>query len=64
MKNYLGLLFAVSVFLSALGCGDSDEATSVMDGADPSAVEAYEAAIAAEEAEMDANPAGVGDSAE
>ena len=63
MKNYLGLLFAFSIFISALGCGDSGKATSVMDGADPSTVEAYEAAIAAEEAEMDANPPGNGDSA-
>lgn len=63
MKNYLGLLFAVSIFLGALGCGDSSEATSVMDGADPAEVEAYEAAIAAEEAEMDKNPPGKGDSA-
>ena len=63
MKKFVGLLLAFSVFLSALGCGDSGKATSVMDGADPSAVEAYEAAIAAEEAEMDANPPVNGDSA-
>ncbi len=56
MKKVFALLYACSLCVSFAGCGGQGESQSVVEGADQSAVEAYEAAIAAEEAAMNEDP--------
>ena len=56
MKKFFGLLCALSLFLSVPGCGGSGEPSSVMDDAEQTAVQEYEALIEAQAAEMDAAP--------
>lgn len=56
MKNMFGLMCVVAIALTFSGCGDSGTTSSVMDNAEQSAVEEYEALIEAQAAEMDADP--------
>jgi len=54
----LKLLFLSALVCSITGCGSSNEASSTIEDADQSAIEAYEAALAEEESAMnDAPPA-------
>ena len=52
MKSFLSWLFAAAAIVSLAGCGDGGNANIVED-ADQSALEAYEAAIEADAAAMD-----------
>ena len=54
MKKVFGLVFAFSTCLTFVGCGGSGENTNVVESAGKSAIEEYEAAIAADAAAMDA----------
>jgi len=54
MKKVFGLVFATLTCLSFVGCGGSGESQNVVESADRSAIEEYEAAIAADAAAMDA----------
>lgn len=57
MKKLFGLsLFVCSLFLAVPGCSGGGEASSMIENADQSAIEAYEAAIAAEEEMMNEDP--------
>lgn len=49
----LQFLFLCALVISVGGCGAGTEATSTIEGADQSAIEAYEAALAEEESAMD-----------
>ncbi len=55
MKNVFGLVLAISACLTFVGCGGSGENTNVVESAGKSAIEEYEAAIAADAAAMDAD---------
>ncbi len=55
MRKVIGLVFAVSTCLTLAGCGGSGENQNVVEKADRSAIEEYEAAIAADAAAMDAD---------
>lgn len=44
MKRFMGVI-ATAVCLTLVGCGDSKEATSVMDGADKDAMAEYNKAL-------------------
>ncbi len=54
MKKVFGLVFAISSCLTFAGCGGSGDNQNVVEKADRSAIEEYEAAIAADAAAMDA----------
>ncbi|MGI9472831.1 MAG: hypothetical protein ACR2NZ_14930 [Rubripirellula sp.] len=57
MKRVMGLsLMAGMLFIAAAGCGGSSEPTNVMQDANQSAVDAYDAAIAEEENLMNDEP--------
>ena len=56
MKKFCGLLCALSLFLSVPGCGGSGEPSSVMESAEQSKIQEYEALVEAQAAEMDASP--------
>lgn len=53
MKKVFGLVFATLTCLSLAGCGGSGENENVVENAERSAIEEYEAAIAADAAAMD-----------
>ncbi len=55
MKRFFGVLYVFAICVSFSGCGGSGDGSSVVDSAQKSAIEEYEAAIAAEEAAMDAD---------
>ncbi len=55
MKKLVSCLSVMMVSVSLIGCGGSGEPSSVVDDADQSAVEAYEQALAEEEAAMSAD---------
>lgn len=54
MKRVYGLLLAVSACLPLAGCGGDGENKNIMQDSKRTAIEEYEAAIAAEAAGMDA----------
>ena len=56
MKKFLSVLLVFGCCVSLSGCGGSGGNTSVVDGADQSEVQDYEAMMAAEEEEMNEDP--------
>jgi hypothetical protein len=55
MKKFVTCLSVMVVSVGLMGCGGSGEPSSVVDNAEQSAVEAYEQALAEEEAAMSAD---------
>lgn len=56
MKKLFGLLFVLALLPSLPGCGGSDGPANVVESADQAAIDAYDAAIAADQAAMNADP--------
>ncbi len=56
MKKFFGLLCALCLFAGLTGCSGSGEPSSVMESAEQSKVQEYEALMEAQAAEMDASP--------
>ena len=55
MKRVFGMLFAFSTCLTVAGCGGTGDNQNVMENAERSAIEEYEAAVAADAAAMDSD---------
>lgn len=56
MRSLVGFSCIFAMLLTVAGCGGSSEPSSIVDGVDQSAVDAYDAAIAEEENMMNDEP--------